>query len=59
MYLCMCVLYNQAVVESFVEFSRMVETEAVKSMKEDLAYGDIPEEFKGIKFHYYCVLLLL
>ena len=34
-------------VESFVEFSRLVEAEAVKSMKEDLAYGNIPDDFKG------------
>ncbi len=33
--------------DSFVEFSQLVEKEAVKSMKEDLAFGDIPEEFKG------------
>lgn len=31
----------------FTEFASLVETHAVASMKEDIAYGDIPDEFKG------------
>lgn len=34
--------------ERFIEFAQLVESHAVESMKEDIIYGTIPDEFKGI-----------
>ena len=34
-------------IDQFVEFAQLVEAQALASMKEDLAFGDIPDEFKG------------
>ena len=41
-----CVFLQESVLQ-FVEFASRVESEAVASMKEDISYGDIPDEFKG------------
>lgn len=42
-----CVILLQESLKQFTEFAQMVETQAVASMKEDITYGDIPDEFKG------------
>lgn len=34
-------------IAQFREFAEWVEREAIASMKEDISYGEIPEEFKG------------
>ena len=31
----------------FTEFAQLVDAQEMASMKEDIVYGDIPEEFKG------------
>ena len=37
----------QDYIGKFVEFAELVERQAVESMKQDLAYADVPAEFKG------------
>ena len=41
-------LFQDSIVQ-FVAFARQVESQAVASMKEDITYGDIPDEFRGQK----------
>ena len=41
---CVCV---QESIGQFAEFAELVEAKALASMKEDIAYGDIPDRFKG------------
>ena len=40
-------LRPQDYISHLVEFAGQVESEAIAAMREDVSFGDIPEEFKG------------
>ncbi len=42
----------QESITQLTEFASRVQSEAIAAMKEDMSYGDIPEEFKGHFIHF-------
>ena len=54
-----CVYLSQDAIAQFQDFVNRLEHEAIASMKEEITYGNIPDEFRGavqcVMFVYMCV----